>query len=143
MKIPRIFLSVFLAVPCIFISGHIEAEDSHKPVMAKQKPVVEVKKRNNTKSVKTNQKKVTIKQKPGTAKSAKVTGKSGLAEQNGVQKPLDLSIPYTDVDKNNQLTEQNTAIQDQETNIFASENKKKDAPGATRWQIVDVTRTRG
>ncbi|WP_024297464.1 hypothetical protein [Methylomicrobium lacus] len=112
MKIQRIFLSAFLAASCVFLSDYIEAEESHSSAVTKQKPVVEVTIRNNTKSVKTNQK-----------KSTSVAGKNDLAKQSGPQKPLNLSITHAYVEESGPLTGQNTGIQAKETNIFAGEKK--------------------
>ncbi len=114
MKLQRIFLSGFLAVSCVFLSGYIEAAESHRPAVTKQKPVVEVTLRNNTKFVKTN-----------LQKSAIIADNDSLAKQGGLQKPLDISIPHMDIEENGSVTGQNTGTQDQETNIFASENKNK------------------
>jgi len=124
MKIHCIFLSGFLAVSSVFFSSYAEAEKGNRSAVTKQKPIAEVNKGDKTKAVKTSQKKVT-KQKVVTEKPAKFNGKSNVATQKAFQKPLDLSIPYQDVENANLVTEQTSEGQSRETNIFASVNKKK------------------
>jgi hypothetical protein len=123
MKIERIFLSGFLAVSCVFLSGYIMAGESHGPIVTQQKSDVEEKRHDPQKTFKTNRKKAAKKRKSGIAKPSDAD-KSALVQQ----KPLDLSIPYTDVEKNGLTTGQEPEIPSGTTNIFASENKKKTLP---------------
>jgi hypothetical protein len=120
MKNERIFLSGLLVVLCVFLGAHVMAGERRDPIETRQKPDVGVKKHDPKKSLKTKRKKVTKK-----TKSQSPTPSDSDNSTVATQKPLDLTIPYTDVEKNRLLTEQSTEIPPQSTNIFASENKKK------------------
>jgi len=123
MKIERIFLSSLVAVTCVFFGGYALGEASRGPVEIHQKPDVGGKKHDSQKTVKTSRKKITKKPKSQSS-NPNDADKSAVA----AQKPLDLSIPYSDVDNNMLLTGQDSESPAQTTNIFASENKKKTRP---------------
>ena len=92
--------------------------------MTKQKLVVAEKTRINKKLVKSNQKKAVKKRKQVTAKPANDTDNK-LVKHNIFKKPLDLSIPFTGIEKTGLSARLNPKNQIQNANIFISENKRK------------------
>ncbi len=128
MKIYRIVIAGFLSASVVFLSGYVLAEESPGPVMKDQRSIIDLKIRNNSALVKASHKKTTEKHKWITAKQANVTYEGELAKPSEPQKPLDLSIPYTDVDRSDRITELDTETSIQTANIFAGENKKKTRP---------------
>jgi hypothetical protein len=128
MKIHRIVIAGFLSVSVVFLSDLLGAEETPEPVIKNQKLAIEVKIRNNTKSVKTRQIRTTVQQKLVAAKQVNITRESDFEKPGEPQRPLDLSIPYADVDKSDRTTELNTETSIQYVNIFAGENSKKTRP---------------
>ncbi|NOT11183.1 MAG: hypothetical protein HOP23_05025 [Methylococcaceae bacterium] len=74
----------------------------------------------------TSQHKTQKNKKISAANPVKKADEANTVKFSEVQKPLDLSVPFTEVDKSDRLIEQNTERSDQ--NYFASDNKKKNRP---------------
>jgi hypothetical protein len=128
MKIHRIVIIGLLWVSVVFLSESLGAEEIPSPVIKKQKPVSDVIVRKNSVSVKAIQKKIKGQQKPVAVKQEKGANENDLAKPSEPQKPLDLSIPFTNSDKSDRLTDLNTEGSIQKANIFAGENRKKTQP---------------
>jgi hypothetical protein len=127
MKIERIFLSGLLVALCVFVNGTSIAEESQTMTGTQQILGVQKSMDDSQKSIKTNPKKAAKKRKSQTKKTNQID-KSAPANQHVLQKPLDLSVPYPDIQKNGLLIESNSEPPPKTTNIFASENKKKTRP---------------
>jgi hypothetical protein len=78
--------------------------------------------------VETSQHKTNKNKKIFATESIKKSDDSDVVKAFEAQKPLDLSIPFTDVDKSDRLSEPTAGSSDQNSNYFASENKKKRRP---------------
>lgn len=132
----RIFLLGFLTVSWFFLSGLNKAVDNDMSAMEKQKTAVElisVEAENTRKLLKTRQVKVkSVKANPQKTKQTTIkaadAGDNNPINSNGLEKPLDLSVPFKGSEDADQKIEQKSATQNRVTNIFAPETQKKPRP---------------
>jgi hypothetical protein len=128
MKVQRILLSSYVLVSMGLLNGHVWAEQpSDASVKSAQQALVAEKPHRHSKD-KISQHKTHKHPQMLAAKLANKRDARGSVNDSELQKPLDLSIPYMDVDKSDRLNEQGSEDQDQKANLFASENRKKTRP---------------
>jgi len=140
----RIFLLSFLTISWVFLSGLNEPVDNDKSTEETQKTEAELKSietENNTRKlleIKQAKSKSSVKSAKANPQNTKQTTinatDSGVADDNNpiqrneLEKPLDLSIPFKNSENADLKIEQKSAVQSQETNIFAPGTKKKSRP---------------
>jgi predicted choloylglycine hydrolase len=127
MIINRFYQVVLLLGAVIFLGRAPLAEESTVSLLkiAKQHHVAKATDASNT--VRVSHKKSTTKQKRIAAKQENASHESEDASLSELQRPLDLSIPYADVDKSDRLHELDTDTSSK-ANIFAGDNRKKTRP---------------
>ena len=141
----RIFLLSFLTVSWIFLSGLKESVDTDISAVEEQKTAVELEsfetehirrlREAKQMKVKSNVESVIASPQKAEQTTIKATA-SDLADDNNpvkrdeFEKPLDLSVPFKDKDAENADLKvgQKPAAQNQVTNIFAPDAKKRPRP---------------
>lgn len=123
MTIYRIFLLGFLSVCSGLFSVNVDAvERRGRLLQAAKQSTTSIAKSRQRHTKTANNKAVAI------SKPASKNEQSDLAKKDDLEKPLDLSIPFADIDKSDRSAELNTDSAFQKANIFATENKKKSRP---------------
>jgi hypothetical protein len=122
MTIYRIFLLGLLSVCSGFFSVNVDAVERHGRLHATKNSTTSITKSRQRHTKTAVNKAVAI------SKPASENEESDLAKKDGLEKPLDLSIPFADIDKSDRSTELNTDSSFQKTNIFANDNKKTNRP---------------
>jgi hypothetical protein len=128
MKIKRLYQGTILLVSVIFLERSLCANENTASMIKNQKQHIAVTVGDLSKKVKVSRKKLTVKSTPDTAKQKGVIDEGDDASLVELQRPLDLSIPYSDVDKSDRLNELDTDMSIQNANIFADDNNKKTRP---------------
>ncbi len=123
MTIYRIFLLGFLSVCSGLFSVNVDAVERHgRLLQATKQSTTSITKSRQRHTKTASYKAVTI------SKPASKNEQSDLEKNDELEKPLDLSIPFADIDQSDRSAELNTDSTFQKANIFATENKKKSRP---------------
>jgi hypothetical protein len=129
MKNYRIFLLSFVTISGVFSIGLATPVDADTATIEKPKTVFEltaVEVEKTHRQLETNP--VNTKKQTSVNAKENIADKSNTSEYSELQKPLDLSIPYKDLENAALKTKQNTPAQNSEANIFSPETKKKSRP---------------
>jgi len=135
----RLFLLSFITVSWVFLSGLNKPADNELLTEETQKTEAELKsietEYNTRKLLETEQAKEGVKPVKTNPQEAKYTTTNATdtdvadgnnpVKSNEFEKPLDLSIPFKNSENADQKVEQKSTAQGRETNIFATEAKKK------------------
>lgn len=140
----RIFLLSFLTVSWVFLSGlnrPIENDISTEETQKTEAELKSIEAENNTrklpeiKQTKANSRIKSARANPQNTKQTTINASApdvaddnNPIQHNELEKPLDLSIPFKNHESAVLKFEQKSAVQSQETNIFAPETKKKPRP---------------
>jgi hypothetical protein len=122
MAIYRILLLSFLLVCSCLFSVNVNAVERHSPLKVTKQ---------STRSAPTSPQKhakTAVKKSIASSKPVREIKNSELAKKEEIEKPLDLTIPFADIDQSDRTAELNADNSLQKTNIFAAENKKKSRP---------------
>jgi len=124
MKHSCFYSLAFLLGALTFTVSAISAEERPASLLNSSKQAIAT---NAPKALKASHKKSQAKQKRGATKEEITIHGHEDEILNELQRPLDLSVPYADVDKSDRLNELDTDSSKQ-ANIFAGDTRKKTRP---------------